>query len=199
MSKSVNITRGWGLLEGFLARQRAAKANSVIPKTFREGRILDIGCGSYPYFLETTNFKDKYGLDPVINPEMIGIKGIKLSKSTIGTKKLSFTDSFFDVITMLAVFEHIEHDNLIPVIKEIHRVLKKNGILVITTPAPWADKLLHQMAKVSLISSEEIHEHKHNHPRLKIENILSQGGFTKNKIQSGFFEFHMNMWFTAKK
>jgi SAM-dependent methyltransferase len=199
MDESIKVTRGWGLLEGFLARQRANKANSFIPKALREGRILDIGCGSYPYFLTTTNFKEKYGLDPVINLETAREKGIKLSKIAVGSKKFPFADSFFDVVTMLAVFEHIEHNDLVPVIKEIFRILKKDGILVMTTPAPWADRLLHQMAKVSLISSEEIHEHKHNHAKEKIENILGDGGFSKLNIRSGFFELGMNMWFVAKK
>ena len=199
MTDSVNITRGWGLLEVFLAKQRANKANSFIPKTFREGKILDIGCGSFPYFLATTNFKEKYGIDPVINLKVVGEKGIRLNKIAAGAKRLPFEDSFFDVVTMLAVFEHIDHDDLTPVIKEINRILRKGGILIITTPAPWADKLLHQMARVGLISSEEIHEHKHNHRREKIEDIIESAGFKKNKIRSGFFELRMNMWFVAQK
>jgi CTP synthase (UTP-ammonia lyase) len=68
-----------------------------------------------------------------------------------------------------------------------------------TTPASWSDKLLHFMAKFGLISAEEIHEHKHNHAKEKIESILVEAGFEKRKISSGFFEIHMNMWFTASK
>jgi ubiquinone/menaquinone biosynthesis C-methylase UbiE len=117
----------------------------------------------------------------------------------LGKKAFPFGSNYFNIVTMLAVFEHIDNDDLKPMLKEIYRILKKNGILIITTPAPWSDKLLHFMARLGLISAEEIHEHKHNHPKAKIENILSQAGFAKSKIQSGFFEFHMNMWFTAKK
>jgi predicted SAM-dependent methyltransferase len=100
---------------------------------------------------------------------------------------------------MLAVFEHIEYDKLSFVLKEVRRVLKKDGIFIITTPAPWADKFLHIMARFRLISSEEIHEHKHNHSKEKIEDILSKAGFDKRKIKSGFFEIYMNMWFSASK
>jgi ubiquinone/menaquinone biosynthesis C-methylase UbiE len=193
------MTRGSGLLEGFLAKKRASIANGFIPKAFREGRILDIGCGSFPYFLTTTNFKEKYGLDPVVNLDTVKETQIKLTKGGIGIESLPFADNYFDVVTMLAVFEHIDHNNLISVVKEIQRILKKDGIVIITTPAPWSDKLLHLMARVGLISPEEIHEHKHNHPRAKIEDIIESGGFNKADINSGFFELHMNMWFVAKK
>ena len=45
------MTRGKGLLEPMLADLRAQRANKLIPSTSRTGRILDIGCGTYPYFL----------------------------------------------------------------------------------------------------------------------------------------------------
>jgi ubiquinone/menaquinone biosynthesis C-methylase UbiE len=195
----MKVTRGSGLLEVFLAKKRAKLANSLISKSHRSGRILDVGCGSYPYFLVTTQFKEKFGIDPSVNLSLIEDAGIILKKIKINKNALPFKNNYFDVVTMLAVFEHIEHNDLIAVIKEIRRVLRKDGVLIITTPAPWSDNLLHSMATVGLISSEEIHEHKHNHPKSKIENLLAEAGFEKSKIKSGFFELYMNMWFAAKK
>jgi ubiquinone/menaquinone biosynthesis C-methylase UbiE len=195
----MKVTRGSGLLEVFLAKKRAKLANSLITKSHRSGRILDVGCGSYPYFLTTTKFKEKYGIDPSVNLSLVEDAGIIFKKIKIDKKTLPFENNYFDVVTMLAVFEHINQNELIPVIKEIKRVLKKDGVLIITTPAPWSDRLLHKMALIGLISSEEIHEHKHNHSKHKIENILESAGFEKEKIKSGFFELYMNMWFTAKK
>lgn len=195
----VNVTRGSGLLESFLAKKRAEKANSFIPESYRKGRVLDIGCGSYPYFLINTNFKEKHGVDPAVNTGLIRDKSVNLKKIDVSKNKLPFKAGNFDVVTMLAVFEHIEHDKLSFVLSEIRRVLKKDGIFIITTPAPWADKLLHFMSKFYLISKDEIHEHKHNHPKEKIESILQEAGFEKNKIKSGFFELGLNMWFTAVK
>lgn len=197
--KHNNVTRGFGLLEGFLAKKRADKANSFIPKKLRSGRILDVGCGSYPYFLTTTDFAEKYGLDPVIEQKLVNENSLKLIKASVGIKKLPFADNFFDVVTMLAVFEHIDNKKLVLTIKETRRVLKKNGILIITTPASWSDKLLHQMAKVHLISPEEIHEHKHNYKREEITAIINNGGFKNYDIRSGYFELYMNMWFSAQK
>jgi ubiquinone/menaquinone biosynthesis C-methylase UbiE len=194
-----SYTRGKGLLEGFLAKKRASKANSLIRDSYRKGRILDIGCGSYPYFLESTNFKEKYGIDPSLNILKFKNKNIFLKKIDITKQKLSFTDNYFDVVTMLAVFEHIDGEKLDSALREIKRVLKKDGIFIITTPAPWADGVLHLMSKLNLISEDEIHEHKHNHRNSKIVDILKKSGFKKEKIKSGYFEIYMNMWFTSIK
>jgi ubiquinone/menaquinone biosynthesis C-methylase UbiE len=192
----MKVTRGEGLLEGLLARKRAVKANELL-KQVEKGIILDIGCGSYPYFLLSAPFDIKHGIDYSLTTTKI--KNLKLEKRNVAGKPLSFKDNHFDAITMLAVFEHIEHDKLKDVLREIRRVLKKNGVFIITTPAPWSDKLLHQMAKIGLISSEEIHEHKHNLSHKKIKDYLVETGFLKDKIKNGYFEGFMNMWFRAEK
>ena len=190
-------TRGSGFLEGFLAKKRAEKANSLIPIAYRGGRILDVGCGSYPYFLINTEFNEKYGLDPSLSK--LKIKNLKLKKTDVTEQHLPLSNNFFDAVTMLAVFEHIDNDKLEFVLKEIRRVLKNGGVLIITTPSPWSDKLLHRMAVVGLISSEEIHEHKTHHSKARIKDIIVKAGFRRKNLQSGYFEFGFNMWFKVVK
>jgi SAM-dependent methyltransferase len=188
-------TRGKGLLEEFLAKKRAEKASSLIPETCRKGKILDIGCGSYPYFLSVINFKDKYGIDPALKYN--GNNKLTLLKQDVAQNKLPYGDNYFDILTMLAVFEHIEYQKLNFVLSEIKRVLKNKGKVIITTPAPWADKILHIMGNVNLISSVEIHDHKHHYSKTAIVEIIKKAGF-KN-VKCGYFEAFMNMWFVAEK
>lgn len=192
-----HYTRGTGLLEVFLTKQRARKANSFISKEHRKGKILDIGCGSYPYFLTSIDFKEKYGIDPLLTSSKL--ENITLEKLDVTKNKLPFTDNFFDVVTMLAVFEHLDNEDLETLLNDVRRILKINGIFVMTTPSPLGHKVLHVMTKMNLVSPEEIHEHKHNHPKEKIEGILITSGFEKRNIRGGFFELFMNMWFTAVK
>lgn len=199
MLKKDSVTRGTGLLENFLAKQRANKASKLFSKKTKKDRILDIGCGFYPYFLINSKFKEKYGVDPSVNLSSIKDTNIKLLKLDVTKKKLPFNSNYFDIVTMLAVFEHINNDKLEIVLKEIYRVLKNDGLFIITTPAPWSDWLLHFMGKVRLISKEEIEDHKHNHSDVKISLLLENIGFKKDTINSGFFELGMNMWFCAKK
>jgi len=199
MTKNASFTRGEGLLEGYLAKKRAKLANSFISDSQREGKILDIGCGYYPYFLTKIKFKEKYGIDPSVNSKLVSEQDISLIKESFSGKKLDFKDNFFDVVVMLAVFEHIEENLLPTLLREVHRILKKRGTFILTTPSPWSDKLLHTLALYGLISSEEIHDHKHNHPKPKINMLIKNAGFNSRDMRSGFFELTFNMWFVARK
>jgi len=98
-------TRGNGLLEPLLARLRARQANRLIGESLREGRILDIGCGSSPYFLSHTYFKEKFAVDQL--PRPAGAAGIQWHTLDLNAEpRLPFGDRFFSAVTMLAVIEH---------------------------------------------------------------------------------------------
>src|ERR1035437_9479193 len=107
MQKSkISLTRGFGLLENFLARKRADMANKLIHKNHQKNRVLDIGCGTFPYFLASSHAKEKYGMDPSVDLSSFknnAVNNIFLTKTTVGKQRLPFEDNFFDVITMLAV------------------------------------------------------------------------------------------------
>ena len=197
----INLTRGFGLLENFLAKKRAEMANKLLRKDHKKTRVLDIGCGTFPYFLLVSNARKKYGIDPSVNLSLLknNNKNIFLKKIKVGEQRLPFKDNFFDVITMLAVFEHIDHDKLNHALKEVKRTLKRGGIFIITTPAPWSDRPLHYLANFGIISKEEIHEHKHNLTHKRIKEYLKDAGFSEDKIENGFFEVYLNMWFKAEK
>lgn len=203
MSNNTTVTRGNGLLEGFLSKQRCLMSNKLIPDSYRSGKILDIGCGSYPFNLLNTKFSEKYGLDKFIDETYkdnlengkINFLNFDLEKDS----KLPFEDNFFDVVTMLAVFEHIEKNKLTSLITEIKRVLKKDGIYILTVPAYWTDKLLRTLAKFGLVSKEEVEEHKDSYTHKKIFHYLNSAGFSNKDIKAGYFEIFMNLWLTAKK
>lgn len=59
----MKITRGEGILEDFLAEQRYKIVKRILSNFKERNRILDIGCGSYPKFLMSLDFKEKFGID----------------------------------------------------------------------------------------------------------------------------------------
>src|SRR3990172_5551936 len=181
-------TRGNGLLEGFLAKKRAEIANKLIPPGARIGRLLDVGCGTFPYFLMNTRFREKFGIDKEVESGFIQAPSLSLSKfDFVHDNILPFGEACFDVVTLLAVLEHLEPARIAGTMKECHRVLKDGGQLIITTPAFWTDKLLRGMAALRLVSSEEISEHKDVYSHSKIAAALCSGGFSREKMRFGYF------------
>ncbi len=198
---STAYTRGKGLLEPYLARLRTQRANQLIPPVLREGRILDVGCGSFPYFLAHTAFQEKFAVDQLPMPRETATKN-RIEFFTLDLNKepsLPFADSFFSVVTLLAVVEHLNPDSLALLLKECHRVLKPGGALILTTPAAWSDGLLKFMARLNLVSAEEIHEHAFAYTLPLIGWHFGQAGFEMTKVRFGYFETMLNMWATATK
>jgi 2-polyprenyl-3-methyl-5-hydroxy-6-metoxy-1,4-benzoquinol methylase len=201
--KTSHIVEGYGPLDVFLAKQRYKVAKRRIDSAQKSGRILDIGCGSHPLFLTSINFTEKYGLDKNIEAcvaDEMKKQGIVLINHYIEKEeKLPFKENFFDVVSMLAVFEHIEPEQLVRIHREINRILKPGGIYVMTTPAFWTEGLLKFLAKLRLISGISISEHKGSYNYSMISSILQASDFPKETLRFGYFELFMNCWATAAK
>jgi SAM-dependent methyltransferase len=191
----VGLTRGYGLLEPLLARLRARQADSLISESLRRGRVLDIGCGQVPFFLLHTEFAEKIGVErsPVATYDGVALVATDVERINC----LPFADSSFDVVTMLAVVEHLSPEGLIELLVEIRRVLKPRGRLVITTPAHWVDPILAVMSKLRLVSPTEIDEHQKTYSPKGLRQLLTGVGFSEAAVDAGLFEFGMNCWATA--
>jgi len=197
---SRTVTRGFGILERFLSILRMKRAKNLIDKHNKYGTILDIGCGSYPLFLLSSNFKFKYGIDQEIKDIEIKSKNLTLINHNIHSDlKLLFKKNFFEVITMLAVIEHLDYNQIYRILKDCYYILKPDGIIIITTPAKWSHLALKLMAKIHLVSPEEIKEHKNAFTINELKNLLFKAKFEISKIQKGYFEFYLNLWACAKK
>ena len=105
-----------------------------------EQTILDVGSGTgilIPYILKKAGRNSTiYALDYA--EEMIKeIKGKRFPKNVIPVmediQKTSFPENFFDRIIVNACFPHFENKKA--VFKEINRILKPEGILVISHPS----------------------------------------------------------------
>src|SRR3989344_210525 len=90
------------------------------------GKVLDIGCGD-GYGSRVLEYADYTGVD--ISPKA----GRYLKKFFVSDcKKLPFKDNAFDTILMFEVIEHLTATE--QVLKELKRVLKDGGRIIITTP-----------------------------------------------------------------
>lgn len=97
-------------------------------------RILEVGCGPGligASFLE--NHCEVHGLDMDEKAlEIATQKGLIVKLLNIEKNAFPYASEFFDLVIISEVIEHIiEYHH---VLDEIYRVLKKNGIVILTTP-----------------------------------------------------------------
>jgi SAM-dependent methyltransferase len=124
----------WDLLHDLVA-ERSEDENVT--------RILDIGCGDGSFAARFGKDAEIFGVD--VSQLAIDLaKGVGVSayKADISCEKLPFENGFFDVVYMGDVIEHLLNPDF--AVKEASRVLKSNGVLVLSTPnlASWLNRCL---------------------------------------------------------
>lgn len=121
-------------------KNRYKKDLDIISKYFNGGKILDIGANPFhlTFCLKQLGY-EIMGVD--INPEpflsFINKYNLVIKKVNIEAEELPFKTNTFDFIIFNEVFEHLRI-NPIFTLKEINRVLKPGGILLLTTPNLYA-------------------------------------------------------------
>ena len=94
--------------------------------------ILDAGCGTGRNLIEYGGLGDAVGIEP--SPDAIAFcaeRGLTAIRS--GVEELPFEDDRFDLVLMLDVLEHIADDGA--ALRELRRVTRPGGALVLTVPA----------------------------------------------------------------
>ena len=117
-------------------RVRRLMVHDLLARYFPERHdlhILDVGCGMGLLLTELRAYGKVEGVD--VSPKSIefcrqrGIQNVQVSAA----ETLPFANSSFDVVLALDVIEHVPDDSA--VLREIHRVLKPGGVVVIFVPA----------------------------------------------------------------
>ena len=141
---------------------------------FSKAKILDIGCGNgnvfsaILYSLEITS-KEIYGLDIFEQEKNPIYKEIKFASSD---KLIKPYINKFDIIFINCVIEHLPNIDL--TLNNLKKYLKKDGLIIFTTPKPY----LHNL-----------------HPIVNLYNLL---GFNKNSKELKTFlrnsSVHINLF-----
>ena len=141
-------------LDRFLQRWRIVKAAPYIPAG---ARVLDIGCADGALFRRLrSRIREGVGIDPGVS----GACGEGPYRLIAGR----FPDDVpagapFDVITMLAVVEHIPLEQLPHVAQRCGALLTSGGRLILTVPSPLVDHLLDVLKRLHLLDGMELEEH----------------------------------------
>ncbi|RLI54344.1 MAG: hypothetical protein DRP09_13320 [Candidatus Thorarchaeota archaeon] len=103
-----------------------------------KGNLLDVGCGRGRFLWEAR--KRGWNVFGVEFSESAAqdARGLGLNVHTRDLLHAGFTSSYFDVVTMFNVIEHMRDP--LSNAKEAHRILKENGLLVVRAPnIDWLD------------------------------------------------------------
>lgn len=151
-------TKDFNLLDNIIAGWRLKQ---VVGYVENGDRVLDFGCGYQAYFLRHIKHIVSTGIGIDYDIENIKIDGnVKLVKLRF-IDKLPLADNLFDKVFLLAVIEHMPLISEFSLLRELRRVLKKGGRIILTTPTPFGKKVLEFLAfKLKIISVKEIRDHK---------------------------------------
>ncbi|OGD89218.1 hypothetical protein A3D81_00530 [Candidatus Curtissbacteria bacterium RIFCSPHIGHO2_02_FULL_40_17] len=119
---------------------QVAAVSYIDKKDLRNKDLLDIGCGHgwFELFSIRNGVHKVTGLD--ISEELLSVAKKHISDKKVSFKKgsaikLPFNDRSFDTIVAIEVLEHIPPATETVMFREINRVLKKNGVLYLSTPS----------------------------------------------------------------
>ncbi len=159
------------VLEPFLRRMRLRRVLACL-RDLHYPTLLDIGCGWDARLLRELepHIAKGVGIDfkaPKIHTEKLSTQSVVLERN------LPFPDASFDVVTMLAVLEHLEYP--VDILSEISRVLKPGGGLIATVPSRLAKPVLEFLSyRLGLVSSSEIKDHKAYYDREDLHALIAE-------------------------
>jgi 2-polyprenyl-3-methyl-5-hydroxy-6-metoxy-1,4-benzoquinol methylase len=136
VGEHLKAQKGFGDWEDWCAHQ---PCNALFSKAWgyisqlKTGKLLDIGCeyGSFSAPLTKTGW-ECHGVDIFDKPlQTARNRGVKTKKFDV-TKGLPYQDSMFDVVYAGMIIEHLIDTDYF--LKECYRVMKRGGVLILTTP-----------------------------------------------------------------
>jgi ubiquinone/menaquinone biosynthesis C-methylase UbiE len=184
--------------------------NYFMKKYFRQhAKVLHAGCGGGEADMNLQNYLDITALDfsqNALKKYRIRHMG-KCSILTGDVRSLKFKSSSFDGVYNLGVLEHFQKDDIEKILKGFHRVLKKDGTLVIFWPPEFGIsvsffKILVFICRGILnINNVEFHPVEVSRLRSKAEarKIFKDSGFRVIECSYGLRDLFTYVVIVAKK
>lgn len=115
---------------------------NILKRPANKIKLLDVGCSSGAFLNSATRLGFvAEGVEPARKAVDTAVKnGLNVKCGTL--EAVQYNEQCFDVVTLFEVIEHLKDP--VSLLKEIHRILKKNGILMIGTgnANSWTARIL---------------------------------------------------------
>jgi len=174
--------------------QDDSRVKAVLPMIGTAGRVLDVGCldGTIgELFLKMGN--EVYGIDasePALKKALA--RGIQAKRGNV-EERFPFEDAMFDAVFAGEIIEHIfDIDSML---SQIYRVLKPNGVFVVTTPnlAALGRRLMllaNRNPHIEISFTGEAAGHIRYFIRQTLVDILTKHGFRIDAFKSDVVNFN---------
>ncbi len=161
-------------------RARERKVKQILRHVDTQGRILDVGCATGILLSGMQRYGwDCYGVEPDLNAAEYARNRFGLEVFYGQLEDAEFPDHYFDVVTMIDVFEHI-YDPLMAM-KEVLRILKPGGHFIGNIPNADAwERFLFG----SYWAGWDVPRHYHVFTQRTISQLLETHGFTDVELFS---------------
>jgi SAM-dependent methyltransferase len=173
---------------------RFKKADKHVPY---QSTILDIGAFD-GYFFRKIEYKLKYGIgiEPLLNTDVVRSNNYVIYKDTFPDTEVDLTSYHFNVITMLAVLEHILPEKQKILSKKCHDLLTNDGIIIITVPSKIVDRIIDVLKFFKVIHGMSDEQHYGFNPN-EVFKIFCEPNFTL--IHTIKFQLGLNNLFIFKR
>jgi SAM-dependent methyltransferase len=163
-------------LERFLRRRRLRRVDPYVPEG---GVLLDLGCGWEAALLRhaAPRIRRGFGLDPKVDPAGLPAN-VQVVRRRLEAVPWPLPEPRVDVVSMLAVLEHLDEEHTAVVLEEARRVVRPGGRLVLTVPTPSARPVLELLAyRLGVVNADEIRDHKVYYDRRRLAAALARRGW----------------------
>ncbi len=173
---------------------RALRVRAIRPHVPAGSRVLDIGCYDGSLF---ASLGDRIVGGVGVDPALVRSREDERFRYLADTfPSVAIGDERFDVITMLAVLEHVPDGEIGAWAEACSRALGPGGVIVATMPDPRVDDLLHVLARVRLVAGMAAHEHHGADPR-SMPGVFESVGLRLRFHRR--FEFGLNHLFVFER
>jgi 2-polyprenyl-3-methyl-5-hydroxy-6-metoxy-1,4-benzoquinol methylase len=170
---------------------RIRKIRSYIPSN---ARVLDIGSSDGALFFQIPAIGEYVGIEPELSESRQIAPNAMLLKGFFPAVLME--ERPFDVVTLLAVLEHIPPAEQQPLASGCAKYLKPGGRLIITVPSPAADYVLWFLRTCRAIDGMSLEQHYGFKPQ------DTPGIFTPSNLRlvhTASFQFGLNNLFVFEK
>lgn len=182
------------LLTKFLVGSRMKKIEPYI-----SGDVLDLGCNNAAVYQQHSAKIERYaGVD--ISQDNVSLLGASFPNASFYSRdldedRLDFGDSF-DVVLMVALIERLFNQKHI--MKQVFSTLKPGGRVVITTPTPFDNDVVHKIgASLGLFSRVAAADHIVVFNKKRLGLLAQETGFLVDEYRT--FQFGCNQLCILKK